>query len=390
MRFLTAGESHGEALCGIISEYPSGVKIDIDFINSELSKRQMGFGRGMRMSIESDEIKILSGLRDNITTGAPISFLIYNKDFKNWENKKVDLITNPRPGHSDLSGKIKYRLSNIRDVIERSSARETAVRVAIGAFSKLFLKNFDIYVFSFVEQIGNVKINYQVLENKIHRNFNPEKNKKDFEFLSKIENSLLRCPDEDAEKKMLDLITKTIKEGNSLGGSVKVFASGLPAGLGSYIQWDLRLDGKIAKSIMSIPSVKAVSFGLGEIAGDLKGTQFHDKIYYSKKEGFYRKTNNAGGIEGGMTNGELIEIKAVIKPIPTTNIGIRTVDIKTKKETLSLKERSDVCAVPSVSVISESMLSIELVNEFQLKFGADNLEEITTNFKNYIKYIKSI
>lgn len=390
MRFLTAGESHGEALNTIISEFPSGVKIDPDFINSELAKRQMGFGRGSRMSIESDEIKILSGIKNGVTTGSPISLIIYNLDYKNWKDKQDKTITNPRPGHADLAGCIKYRLSNIRDVIERSSARETALRVAVGAFAKTFLKNFDIFVFSFVEQIGSIKIDPDKYRQKIKRDFNPEKNKADFEFLNSIENSILRCPDKISTDKMRMLIEKTIKEGNSLGGAVQVFASGLVPGLGSFIQWDLRLDAKIAGSIFSIPSVKSVSFGLGEDAASMKGTEFHDEIYYNSGNGFFRKTNNAGGFEGGMTNGECINIKAVIKPIPTTSIGLKTVDLISKKTTTSLKERSDVCAVPSISLISEAMLAIELLNAFTEKFGKDNFNEISTNYSNYIKYLGSL
>jgi chorismate synthase len=391
MRFLTSGESHGEALTVIISEYPSGIKIDHDYINSELSKRQMGFGRGARMSIESDEVKILSGVRKGVTTGSPVSFIINNIDYKNWKNKpEAQPVTNPRPGHADLPGLIKYRLNDIRDVIERSSARETASRVAIGAFARLFLKQFSVYVFSFVEQIGNIGIDTGKFRNEISRDFDPEKNKNDLEFVNRIESSILRCPDEAATDKMIKLIKKTIKEGDSLGGSVRVFASGMFPGLGSFTQWDLRLDAIIARSIMSIPSVKAVSFGLGEFSATLKGTKFHDEIYFDEKKKFYRKTNNAGGFEGGMTNGEFIDIKAVIKPIPTTTTGLKTVDIVSKKETISFKERSDVCAVPSISLISEAMLSIELMNAMQEKFGKDNIDEILENFKNYKKYISEI
>lgn len=392
MRFLTAGESHGEALSVVISEYPSGIKIDTDFINSELSRRQMGFGRGVRMSIENDEVRILSGLRKKVTTGSPISFLIYNNDFINWKEKleKEEDISNPRPGHADLTGVIKYRLDSIRDIIERSSARETASRVAVGALAKLFLRNFDIFVLSYVEQIGNIRINEQLYRQKISRNFNPEKNKSDSLFLGKIENSILRCPDENASVKMAALVKKTVKEGDTLGGAVRVFTSNLIAGLGSFIQWDMRLDARIAAAVMSIPSVKAVSFGSGNSAGFAKGTEFHDEIFYDKKTGFCRNSNNAGGIEGGMTNGENIDVKAVIKPIPTTLKGLKTVDIKTKKASVSHKERADVCAVPSIAVIAESMVAIEIFNSMQEKFGKDSISEILDNYNNYRKYIENI
>ncbi len=390
MIFLTAGESHGEALSVILSEYPAGVNIDIEFINRELFRRQLGYGRGSRMQIEADQVKILSGIKDNITTGAPIACLIYNNDFKNWVDKKQEPITNPRPGHADLSGLLKYHLSNIRDVIERSSARETAARVAAGAFAKLFLKNFDIFTFSFVEQIGNIKINQNSFKNIINKNFNHFKNKKDLEFINRIENSPIRCPDKDAESKIIDLINQVSQKGDTLGGAVKIFASGLPIGLGSYTQWDLRLDAIIAKSLISIPSVKAVLFGAGERSAELLGSEFHDEIFYERQKGFYRKTNNAGGIEGGMTNGELIEIKILVKPIPTTMKGLQTIDIKTKHKSKSFKERSDICAVPSIGVIAEAMLAIDLLNQMQKKFGMDNLEEITKNFNNYKKYINNI
>ena len=392
MRFLTAGESHGEALNAIISEFPSGVKIDTDFINYELARRQMGYGRGQRMSIEKDEIKILSGVKNLVSTGSPISLIIKNLDWQNWKTKPAEMekILNPRPGHADLCGFLKYRLDDIRDVIERSSARETAARVAVGAFAKLFLRSFEIFVLSFVEQIGKIKIDYKLYSGLISKNFNPLKNKNDNYFLSKIESSFLRCPDENASEKMLELLNKTIKAGDTLGGSVRVISSGMIIGLGSFTQWDKRIDAKIASALMSIPSVKAISFGTDVYKVFKKGTEYHDEIFYNKELGFYRKKNNAGGIEGGMTNGENIEVQVFIKPIPTTTSGLKTVDIKTKKETISLKERSDICAVPSIAVISESMLAIELMNAIQDKFGNDNMDEIIANYNNYKKYLANV
>ncbi len=392
MIFLTAGESHGEALSGIINDFPSGIEIDVDFINSELARRQMGFGRGQRMSIEKDEIKLLSGIRKGISTGSPISFVIYNID---WENQKEKLgseedILNPRPGHADLPGILKYRLSSIREVLERSSARETAVRVAVGAFAKLFLSGFDVFILSYIEQIGTIKIDEDKFKKEIKRSFNPFKNKQDLEFLERIENSLMRCPDEDASDKMIKLIKKTSAEGDSLGGAFRVIASGVVPGLGSYTQWDRRIDAKIAASIMSVPSVKSVSFGSGLSAALETGTGFHDEIFYSSSDGFYRNTNNAGGVEGGMTNGEPVDIKAIAKPIPTTNKGLKTVNIKTKEAAVSFKERADYCAVPSVAIVAESMLAIELASAMQDKFGKDNILEINQNYKNYLNYLKCI
>lgn len=392
MIFLTAGESHGEALSGIINDFPSGIEIDVDFINSELARRQMGFGRGQRMSIEKDEIKLLSGIRKGISTGSPISFVIYNLD---WENQKEKLgseedILNPRPGHADLPGILKYRLSSIREVLERSSARETAVRVAVGAFAKLFLSGFDVFILSYIEQIGTIKIDEDKFKKEIKRLFNPFKNKQDLEFLERIENSLMRCPDEDAADKMIKLIKKTSAEGDSLGGAFRVIASGVVPGLGSYTQWDRRIDAKIAAAIMSVPSVKSVSFGSGLSAALETGTGFHDEIFYSSSDGFYRNTNNAGGVEGGMTNGEPVDIKAIAKPIPTTNKGLKTVNIKTKEAAVSFKERADYCAVPSVAIVAESMLAIELASAMQDKFGKDNILEINQNYKNYLNYLKCI
>ena len=392
MIFLTAGESHGEALTGIINDFPSGIEIDADFINFELARRQMGFGRGQRMSIEKDEIKILSGISKGVSTGSPISFLIYNLDWKNQKEKldSEEAVLSPRPGHADLPGILKYRLSSIREVLERSSARETAVRVAIGAFAKLFLNSFDVFILSYVEQIGKIKIDEDKFRDKVKKSFNPLKHKLDSEFLERIENSLVRCPDEEAADKMMSLIKKTSAEGDSLGGAFRVIASGVIAGLGSYNQWDRRIDANIAAAIMSVPSVKSVSFGSGLSAASVTGTGFHDKIFYSTKDGFYRNTNNAGGVEGGMTNGEPVDIKAIAKPIPTTKKGLKTVNIKTKETVISFKERADYCAVPSAAIVAESMLAIELVNAIQDKFGKDNILEILQNYKNYLNYLKNI
>ncbi len=392
MIFLTAGESHGEALTGIINDYPSGIEIDTDFINLELARRQMGFGRGQRMSIEKDEIKVLSGIRKGVSTGSPISFVINNLDWKNQKDKldSEEDVLNPRPGHADLPGILKYRLNSIREVLERSSARETAVRVAVGAFAKLFLTEFDVFILSYIEQIGKIRIDEDKFRSFVKKSFNPLKHKTDLEFLERIENSLMRCPDEEVADRMMKLIKKTSEEGDSLGGAFRVIASGVIAGLGSFTQWDRRIDAKIAASVMSVPSVKAVSFGSTLSAAFDTGTSFHDEIFYSRKKGFYRNTNNAGGIEGGMTNGEPVDIKAIAKPIPTTKKGLKTVNIKTKESTVSFKERADYCAVPSAAIVAESMLAIELANAMQYKFGMDNIGEIKQNYGNYLNYLKNI
>jgi len=389
MQFLTAGESHGEALSCIISDYPSGVSVDIAFINNELSRRQKGFGRGSRMSIEKDNVKILSGVQKGKSTGSPVSFLIYNQDWQNWKDKveKGRNLLNPRPGHADLSGILKYRLESIREVIERSSARETAARTAAGAFAKLILTSLDIFIISYVNRIGDIKLTRKV---NIGNRFNPNVNPEDRTLVEKIEDSNLRCPNDKISSLMSDLIKKASSQGDTLGGAFRLIATGIVPGLGSYIQWDRRIDSKIAASLFSIPSVKAVGFGKILSSKNLRGTGYHDEIFYNKRSGFYRKSNNAGGIEGGMTNGEAIDIEVFLKPIPTTKTGLKTVNIKTKEKTISLKERADVCAVPSAAVIGEAVLAVELLNAIQEKFGKDNIEEIKENLKNYKGYLNSI
>ncbi|MBM3707641.1 MAG: chorismate synthase [Actinobacteria bacterium] len=389
MQFLTAGESHGEALSCIISDYPSGVSVDIAFINNELSRRQKGFGRGSRMSIEKDNVKILSGVQKGKSTGSPVSFLIYNHDWQNWKDKveKEGNLLNPRPGHADLSGILKYRLESIREVIERSSARETAARTAAGAFAKLILTSLDIFIISYVNRIGDIKLTRKV---NIGNRFNPNVNPEDRTLVEKIEDSNLRCPNDKISSLMSDLIKKASSQGDTLGGAFRLIATGIVPGLGSYIQWDRRIDSKIAASLFSIPSVKAVGFGKILSSKNLRGTGYHDEIFYNKRSGFYRKSNNAGGIEGGMTNGEAIDIEVFLKPIPTTKTGLKTVNIKTKEKTISLKERADVCAVPSAAVIGEAVLAVELLNAIQEKFGKDNIEEIKENLKNYKGYLNSI
>jgi len=386
--FKTAGESHGKGLIGIISDYPAGISVDINFINNQLSRRQKGYGRGGRMAIEKDTAEIISGVRKGKSTGSPISFMIKNNDWINWKNimstvKKSDftngekMLLDIRPGHSDLPGLLKYRLGTIRDVIERSSARETAARVCIGAFAKIVLNSIGITITSYVDRIGKL-----VLENI------PDiKNKK---VLAKIETSEVRCPDAKISEKIIEIIANTIDNGDSIGGSFKVIAQGIPPGLGSYVDWDKRFDARLSYVVMSIPAIKAVEIGNGISSGSRTGLDFHDAIFYKKEKGFYRKTNNAGGIEGGMTNGEDIIIGATMKPIPTTISGIKTVNIKTKKESTSLKERSDICAVPSASIVGEAVIAIELVRAIQDKFGRDTIEEIKENLDNYNSYLKKV
>jgi len=374
---MTAGESHGKALMGIISDFPSGVPIDSGFITGQLLRRQKGYGRGGRMSIEKDQADIISGISQGKTTGSPISFIIKNKDWENWKDSIEENLLTPRPGHADLTGFLKYHLNSIRDVIERSSARETATRVCVGSFAKNALKVLEIEVFSYVNRIGNVSLDGNL-------DLNNEK------FLKSIEDSKVHCPDIKTSKKMMKAIDDARENGDSLGGSFKVIVSGLPRGLGSFTEWNNRLDARLAFAVMSIPAIKAFEIGEGFKSGSTSGLNFHDEIYYGMEKGFYRKTNRAGGIEGGMSNGEDIVLGAVMKPIPTTTKGMKTVNIESKEPSVSLKERSDVCAVPSAAIVGEAVVSIEILNAVQEKFGKDNIDEITCNLNNYKKYLEKI
>lgn len=361
-RFLTAGESHGKCLTAIIEGVPAGIKINPDNINAQLARRQQGYGRGSRMQIEKDKVIINSGVRHGYTTGAPVTLVIENRDWQNWtipmsvepvdiENPEVKQlvqekrITHVRPGHADLSGAIKYNHKDVRDVLERSSARETAIRVAVGAFAQELLKEFNIDIFSHVVQIGSISVNKKNLP-------------QDYIYLrEKAENSDLRCADDKACEKIKQLIDRTKEEGDALGGIFEVIATNLPVGLGSFVHWDRKLDGQIAQAIMSIPAIKSVSIGLGEDAGKLPGTEVHDEIFPEENAGTYtRKTNNAGGIEGGMSNGMPIVVKAAMKPIPTLKKPLKSVNIETGEEHIAHYERSDVCAVPAASVVGEAML----------------------------------
>ena len=388
MNFKTAGESHGKGLVGIINDFPSGIAIDPIIIDNELRRRQKGYGRGSRMAIEKDRVELISGIRKGLTTGSPISFIIRNRDWENWQDlmnilpepnkdKNEEKLLAPRPGHADLTGFIKYRLSTIRDVIERSSARETAARVCVGSFAKIALEIIDIKVFSYVDSVGKVS-------------YTESTNIQDKKVLSDIEKSELRCPDESITKKMMEEIDLAKKAGDSIGGSFKIIITGAPPGLGSFTEWDKRLDARLSYAVMAIPAIKAFEVGDGAASGATSGLNFHDEIFYQEDNGFFRKTNRAGGIEGGMSNGEDIIIGATMKPIPTTTKGMHTVDIKSKKDTVSIKERSDVCAVPSAVIVAEAVVAIEVFKAVQKKFGVDNITEIVENLNNYKKHIRII
>ncbi len=386
LKFLTSGESHGKGMTVIIDGFPAGLKISKNEINSELKRRQKGYGRGQRMiSIESDKANIISGIRFGETIGSPITLFVENKDWLNWTTtmdpeikggKTVEAITSPRPGHADLPGIIKYFRSDIRDVLERASARETVARVALGAICKKFLSELDIRIVSYVEQIGEVSIK------KLDTSYD--------KVWKSAEQSIIRCPDITVEKQMIALIKSAAEKGDTVGGIFTIIALNIPVGLGSYIQWDRRLDGNLAKAMMSIPGIKGVEIGIGFGGAKNPGSKVHDEIFYNKKTGVYRKTNNAGGIEGGISNGEPIIIRAVMKPIPSLQKPLVSFDIKTGKKVLASRVRSDVCAVPAASVIGESMAAVELTSAILDKFGSDTLAEIKSNLQNYLKKVKNV
>jgi len=386
LRYLTAGESHGRALIAILEGIPAGLKLTAEDIDKDLARRKVGYGRGDRMKIEKDKVKILSGVRHGRTLGSPIALMIENLDWQNWHkimkveedevsSRETTPVTNPRPGHADLTGAIKRNLKDVRDVLERASARETAVRVAVGAICKKFLRQFNISFYSRVLQIGSVRDrsdwhlaveNYQL-----------------------VESSPLRCLDKEAEKKMISLIDRTREKGDSLGGIFEVIATGLPPGLGDYVQWDLKLDAQLAKAMMSIQAIVGVEIGLGFAAAERLGSEVQDEIFYDHEEGkFYRGTNNLGGIEGGMSNGEPIILRAAMKPISTLRRPLRSVNLLTKEKVRATKERSDICAVPAASVIAEAVVAFEIAKAVREKFGGDSVEEARRNYISYMDYVK--
>ncbi len=394
LRYLTAGESHGKALIGILEGIPSGLPLSVQDIDGDLGRRQLGYGRGGRMKIESDRVEILSGVRWGKTIGSPIALLVENKDYKNWlkgmsseaeDNGAIPTITKPRPGHADLTGAMKYGHHDVRNVLERSSARETAMRVALGAVAKKFLHIFRIAIGSYVVQIGEIRV-----EGSRGQGFKGSRDSSQIleSLFKKAEKSPLRCPDAKASSKMVQLIDMVTKSGNSAGGLFEVFVTGVPAGLGSHIQWDKRLDGRLARALMSIQAIKGVEVGLGFEMSERYGSEVMDEIFYSDRSGFYRKSNNAGGIEGGMTDGMPIILRAAMKPIPTLRRPLRSVDIITKKSVRAVYERSDICAVPSAGVIGEAMVALTMADVFLEKFGGDNMREIQCNYDSYIQAIK--
>ena len=371
LRYITAGESHGEALVAILDGMPSGLVIDASLVNMDLSRRMTGYGRGDRMKIEKDKVKIFSGIRKGYAIGSPIAVMIENKDFS---IDRLPSITQARPGHADLAGALKYNQKDIRNILERASARETAARVAVGAFAKMLLSEFKIDILSHVIAISGISAETDGLS---------------FEEIRRIaRKSDLRCADKRKEKFMKEAIDNAKKCGDSVGGLCEVIIKGAPCGLGSHAQWDRRLDGNLARALMSIPAVKGVSIGKGFDIVNKRGSDIHDVILYSESKGFYRKTNNAGGIEGGITNGEDIVLRAAMKPISTLMKPLDSVDIKTKKKVKAEVERADVCAVPSCGVVCEAVSALEIANAMIEKFGGDSVEEMKRNFRGYMEQVR--
>jgi chorismate synthase len=384
LRFLTSGESHGPQLTVIVDGYPSGVKVKAEDINEQLKRRMFGYGRGGRMIIESDQIRFVSGIRHGKSIGSPVTMVIENRDWKNWTDTmsatpakfpESRLVTRPRPGHADLTGAMKYDHKDMRNILERASARETAARVSAGALCRILLEEFDIKLYSHIVAIGKVKAKLGDMTTK--------------EIIKSAEKSPVRCADENAGKRMCSLIDKCKKAGDTLGGVYEVIITGAPPGLGSYIQHDLRLDAKLAAAILSIPATKGMEIGMGFDQAYVPGSEVHDPIAFSKGT-FRRMTNNAGGLEGGMTNGEDIIIRGAMKPISTLMKPLKSVDLKTKKTFDAVKERSDVCAVPAAGIVAEAVVATVLCEVFLDKFGNDNLREIKRNFTGYKNYISKI
>tara|TARA_A100001035_G_scaffold139317_1_gene109474 strand:- start:1629 stop:2837 length:1209 start_codon:yes stop_codon:yes gene_type:complete len=368
IRFLTAGESHGPELTGIIEGIPAGFTISKEFIDSYLKRRQKDTGSGGRMNIESDEVFISSGVVNNISTGAPIALRIKNKDWENWKDKAIEPYVVPRPGHADLIGTAKYDLNDIRLVLERSSARETAMRSAIGAIAMQILESMGISIYGYVSSIGKVDYRYS-------NDFSLDEMRK------LTDDSPVSCPDADKSNQMEKEISDARKKKDTLGGSITTIATGVPPTLGSYVHWDKKLDAKLARILMSIQSVKAIEVGDGIESSKNYGTSVQDQYVLNEKE-IKKESNNLGGFEGGMTNGENIELTAYLKPISTTLSPIKSVNLAEKEETETVYERSDTCAVPRAVPIFESAMALEILNAVLNKTGGDNKKEIIKNFEN--------
>ncbi len=385
-RFTTAGESHGRALVAIVEGLPAGMPVDVAAINRELNRRQWGYGRGGRMKIEEDEVEILSGVRHGLTLGSPVALLIENKDWANWTDvmaaepretapEKSRELKRPRPGHADLAGGQKFAARDLRNVLERASARETAARVACGALAKQLLSSFGIEILSHVVQLGGIP------EKPLQLTWD--------EIAAIPEDAPLRCSDVTAQQRMVELIDQKRESGDTLGGIFEVAARGIIPGLGSHTAWDLKLDGRLAQAVMSIPAVKAVAIGAGHEASALPGSEVHDEIAYNNEtKEFIRETNRAGGLEGGVTNGEELRIRGHMKPLSTLRRPLRSIDIDTKTEELAGFERSDITAVPAAGVIGEAMVALTLADALREKFGGDSMGEMKRNYHGYREQLR--
>lgn len=386
MRYLTAGESHGPRLTAIIEGVPAGLPLTADYINAELKRRQGGYGRGARMKIESDKVEITSGVRHGRTMGGPITLNVTNLDHQKWldimnvadvDDKKKELrkITKPRPGHADLVGGMKYRFDDLRNSLERSSARETTMRVAVGAVAKRLLEEIGVEVASHIVTFGGIDI-------EVPENLTVSEIKK------RARQSEVSIVNPEREEKIKAYIDQIKKDGDTIGGIVETIVGGVPVGLGSYVQWDRKLDAKIAQGVVSINAFKGVEFGVGFEAGRIKGSQVMDEIIWSKEDGFTRRTNNLGGFEGGMTNGEPIVVRGVMKPIPTLYKPLMSVDIETHEPYKATVERSDPTALPAAGVVMEAVVATVLATEVLEKFSSDNLEELKEAVQQYRNYVK--
>jgi len=394
LTYLTSGESHGPQLTAIIDGLPAGLTVDVEAVNYQLARRQKGYGRGSRMGIERDQVELVAGVRGGVTMGGPVTLVLRNRDWANWskimdpikpiakdltpkEQKLAYDTHRARPGHADLPGGVKWRHHDLRNVLERASARETAARVAVGSLARQLLEHFDVRFASHVVRIGEVTLP-------------PDYPRPDLDEIVRLsEDSEVRCIDADTEQAMIETVRQAMRDKDSVGGVTEIIARGLPIGLGGFSQWYHRLDGRLAGAMMAIHSVKGVEIGLGFKASTMRGSRVHDQIFYDPygdpaKKKFHRETNNAGGIEGGITNGEDIVIRVAGKPISTLNRPLKTVDVATKEAGEAIVERTDVCVVPPLAVIGEAVAALVLAGAFLEKFGADNLAETERNYQSFL------
>lgn len=372
LRYLTAGESHGKCLVAILEGMPAGLALEPERVNQELHRRQQGYGRGGRMLIEQDTVQIVSGVRRGKTMGSPIALEIQNRDFS---IDALPVVTRPRPGHADLTGALKYDQDDIRTILERASARETAARVAVGAVCRVFLEQLGMDLLSHVVRLGGIDAA-------------PPKTLSLDALRRQVEGTPLRCADAKAQKKMMALIDAVKQQGDTVGGTIEVLVTGVPVGLGSHVHYDRKLDARIAGALMSIQAIKAVELGDGVRVSQVRGSALHDEIYYAKDKGFHRKTDRGGGFEGGMTNGAPLVFRVHMKPLSTLRRPLKSVDIKTKQPFVATVERSDVSAVPAAGVIAEAVVAFELGNAVLEKFGGDSLGEVQRNWRSYLQQLR--